>query len=124
MSAQDLLFELRSEELPPKTLQALSAALTDGIVKGIDAAGIPHGKVHGFATPRRLALWIEKLSDHQPDRQVERRGPPLATAFDAAGAPTQAATAFAKSCGVGVGDLSKLTTDEGAWLQFRGTERG
>ena len=38
--------------------------------------------------------------------------------------PTQAATAFAKSCGVAVGELSKLTTEKGAWLQFRGTERG
>lgn len=124
MSVHDLLFELRSEELPPRTLQSLSIALTEGIVKGIDAAGIPHGKAHGFATPRRLAVWIEKLEDHQPDRQVERRGPPLANAFDAQGAPTQAASAFAKSCGVAVTDLSKLTTEKGAWLQYRGTERG
>jgi glycyl-tRNA synthetase beta chain len=124
MSAHDLLFELRTEELPPRALQSLSIALTEGILKGIDAAGIPHGKAHSFATPRRLAAWIEKLAERQPDRQVERRGPPLANAFDAAGLPTQAATAFAKSCGVGVGELSKLTTDKGAWLQFRGTERG
>jgi glycyl-tRNA synthetase beta chain len=124
MSSRDLLFELRTEELPPRTLPALSNALTEGIVKGIDGAAVPHGKVHGFATPRRLAVWIEKLAEHQPDRQVERRGPPLANSFDAEGKPTQAATAFAKSCGVEVGELSKLTTDKGAWLQFRGTERG
>jgi glycyl-tRNA synthetase beta chain len=124
MSTKDLLFELRTEELPPRTLPALSNALTEGLIKGIDAAAIPHGKVHGFATPRRLAVWIEKLAEHQPDRQVERRGPPIANAFDAQGAATQAATAFAKSCGVGVSELSKLTTEKGAWLQFRGTERG
>jgi glycyl-tRNA synthetase beta chain len=124
MSSRDLLFELRTEELPPRTLPALSQALTLGIAKGIDGAGLAHGKVHGFATPRRLAVWVEKLDENQPDRQVERRGPPLANAFDAQGAPTQAATAFAKSCGVTVGELSKLTTDKGAWLQFRGIERG
>jgi len=124
MSAKDLLFELCTEELPPRTLPALSNALTEGLAKGIDAAGVPHGRIHGFATPRRLAVWIEKLAEHQPDRQVERRGPPLANAFDAHGSPTQAATAFAKSCGVPVGELSKLTTEKGAWLQFRGTERG
>ena len=122
--SKDLLFELRTEELPPRTLPALSNALTEGLLKGIDAAAIPHGKVHAFATPRRLAVWIEKLADRQPDRQVERRGPPLANAFDAQGAPTQAATAFAKSCGVAVDELSKLTTEKGAWLQFRGTEHG
>jgi glycyl-tRNA synthetase beta chain len=124
MSAKDLLFELCTEELPPRTLSALSNALTEGIAKGIDAAGVSHGKVRGFATPRRLAVWVEKLAEHQPDRQVERRGPPLANAFDPQGSPTQAATAFAKSCGVPVAELSKLTTEKGAWLQFRGTERG
>jgi glycyl-tRNA synthetase beta chain len=124
MSTNDLLFELRTEELPPRTLPTLSFALTTGVTKGIDASGLPHGKVHSFATPRRLAVWIEKLAEHQPDRQVERRGPPLASAFDAQGAPTQAATAFAKSCGVAVAELAKLTTEKGAWLQFRGTERG
>ncbi len=122
--SKDLLFELRTEELPPRTLLALSNALTEGLAKGVDAAGIPHGKIHGFATPRRLAVWIEKLAEHQPDRQVERRGPPLANAFDGEGRPAQAATAFAKSCGVAVEELSKLTTEKGAWLQFRGTERG
>jgi glycyl-tRNA synthetase beta chain len=124
MGPRDLLFELRTEELPPRTLPALSQALTDGIVKGIDSAGISHGKVHGFATPRRLAVWIEKLAEHQPDRQVVRRGPPVANSFDAQGAPTQAASAFARSCGVTVAELTRLTTDKGAWLQFRGTERG
>jgi glycyl-tRNA synthetase beta chain len=124
MSTRDLLFELCTEELPPRALPALSKALTISLIKGLDAASIPHGNVHGFATPRRLAVWVEKLAEQQPDRQVERRGPPIANAFDAQGAATQAATAFAKSCGVGVGELSRLTTEKGAWLQFRGTERG
>ncbi len=124
MSAPDLLFELCTEELPPRTLLALSTALTEGITRGIDAAGVAHGRVHGFATPRRLAVLIEKLAEHQPDRAVQRRGPPLANSFDAEGRPTQAAAAFAKSCGVAVEELSRLTTDKGAWLQFSGTERG
>jgi glycyl-tRNA synthetase beta chain len=124
MRAPDLLFEIRTEELPPRTLPALSQALTDAITRGIEAANLPHGRIHGFATPRRLAVLIEKLAQHQPDRQVERRGPPLANSFDAEGKPAAAATAFARSCGVPVGELSTLTTDKGAWLQFRGLERG
>jgi glycyl-tRNA synthetase beta chain len=124
MSAQDLLFELLTEELPPRTLAALSQALTAGVAKGLDTAGIPHGEVQGFATPRRLAVRVKKLAEHQPDKQVERRGPPLANSFDAQGAPTQAAVAFAKNCGVPVAELTQLKTDKGAWLLFRGTERG
>jgi glycyl-tRNA synthetase beta chain len=124
MSAQDLLFELFTEELPPRSVLSLSNALTAGVLLGIDAAGIAHGKVHSFATPRRLALRIQKLAANQPDRQVERRGPPVSVSFDAQGAPTQAAAAFAKSCGVEVGSLSQLKTEKGAWLVFRGTEHG
>jgi glycyl-tRNA synthetase beta chain len=124
MSVRDLLFELGTEELPPHALMSMSAALTEGVVKGIDAAGIPHGRVCGFATPRRLAVRIQKLAEHQPDRQVERRGPPLKNSFDAQGAPTQAALAFAKNSGVAVADLARLETDKGAWLVFRGTDRG
>lgn len=124
MSAHEFLFELGTEELPPRTLRSLSTALTEGVLKGIDAAGIAHGQVRGFATPRRLAVQIQKLADHQPERQVERRGPPLANSFDAQGAPTQAAIAFAKNCGVPVMELSQFKTDKGAWLMFRGTERG
>jgi len=124
MSEHDLLFELLTEELPPRTLAALSLALTTGLAKGLDTAGIPHGEVRGFATPRRLAVHVKKLAEHQPDKQVERRGPPLANSFDAQGAPTQAASAFAKNCGVPVAELVQLKTDKGAWLVFRGTERG
>ena len=124
MIAQDLLFELGTEELPPRTLLILSNALTEGLRLGLDAAGIPHGRVRGFATPRRLAVHVQKLAPNQPDKQVERRGPPLDRSFDAHGAPTQAAIAFAKNCGVPVAELERLETDKGAWLIFRGTERG
>lgn len=124
MSAQDFLFELFTEELPPRTLWSLSAALTVGVTKGLDDAGIAHSKVHGFATPRRLAVLVKKLAAHQPDKQVERRGPPLKACFDAQGAATQAAIAFAKNCGVPVSELTQIKTDKGEWLMFRGTERG
>src|ERR1700681_2800885 len=124
MTTRDLLFELRTEELPPRTLLTLSTALTDGMLKGLEAAGVPHGKAHGFATPRRLAVKVASCAEFAQARRVERRGPPLAASFDAQGAPTQAATAFAKSCGVDVGSLERLTTDKGTWLAFRGTEPG
>jgi glycyl-tRNA synthetase beta chain len=124
MTARDVLFELGTEELPPRTLLSLSNALKDGLIKGIDNAGIARGPAHGFATPRRLAVRVEACAEFAPDRRIERRGPPVAGSFDAAGTPTQAATAFAKSCGVQVADLERLTTDKGVWLAFRGTEPG
>lgn len=124
MNTRELLFELGTEELPPRTLLDLSTALTESVVSGLDAAGIPHGQAHGFATPRRLAVRVRTLAEHQPERQVEKRGPPLKVAYDGQGAPTQAAFAFAKNCGVPVTELTALKTDKGEWLMFRGTERG
>ena len=124
MGARDLLFELLTEELPPRTLQSLSSALTEGIAKGLGAAGIAHRTVRGFATPRRLAVLVSACAESAQDRQVERRGPPVASAFDASGAPTQAAAAFARNCGVEIAALQRLVTDKGAWLVFRGLERG
>jgi glycyl-tRNA synthetase beta chain len=124
MPVRDLLFELRTEELPPRTLPALSAALTGGLLKGLDGAGIAHGKAQGFATPRRLAVRVEDCAEFAALRRIERRGPPVAAAFDPQGAPTQAGAAFARSCGVEIGLLERLTSDKGSWLVFRATEAG
>jgi len=124
MSRRDFLFELGTEELPPLALPGLSAALADNIAKGLETAGISHGKVQRFATPRRLAVLIKGCAEQQPDRPIERRGPPQSRAYGANGEPTQAAVAFAKSCGVPLADLAILSTDKGSWLTFRGMERG
>jgi glycyl-tRNA synthetase beta chain len=124
MSTRELLFEIRCEELPPLALAGLAAALADNIVKGLDAALIRHGEARQFATPRRLAVWVARCAQSAPDRAVERRGPPLTLSFDASGNPTQAAAAFAKSCGVAVADLATQRTDKGAWLGYSGTETG
>ncbi|HVN41942.1 MAG TPA: glycine--tRNA ligase subunit beta [Steroidobacteraceae bacterium] len=121
---RDFLVEIGTEELPPKSLLTLAAAFADGINKGLAEAGLAHRGLEHFATPRRLAVRVRRLLDRQPDRVIERRGPPLKAAFDAQGAPTQAALAFAKSCGVEVAALERLETPKGVWMVFRGTEAG
>ena len=123
-ASRDFLVEIGTEELPPKSLLALATAFADGIAKGLTEAGLSHKAVEKFATPRRLAVRVRKLVERQPDRAIERRGPPLKAAFDAQGAPTQAALAFAKSCGVEVSALEQLETPKGVWLVHRGTEAG
>ncbi len=123
-ASRDFLVEIGTEELPPKSLLALATAFADGIAKGLSEAGLSHKAVEKFATPRRLAVRVRKLVERQPDRAIERRGPPLKAAFDAQGAPTQAALAFAKSCGIEVSALERLETPKGAWLVHRGTEAG
>ena len=85
MSARrrDFLVEIGTEELPPKSLLTLAAAFADGIAKGLSDAGLGYATVERFATPRRLAVRVRRLAERQPDRALERRGPPLKAAFDA-----------------------------------------
>jgi glycyl-tRNA synthetase beta chain len=119
-----LLFELGTEELPPVALKRLSNALTEQFVAGLKQAGLEHGEVKSFATPRRLALQVQECMLQQPDRQIERRGPALQAAMDKDGNPTKAAEGFARSCGTTVDQLSKLETDKGAWLAYKVDEKG
>ncbi|GGE63801.1 glycine--tRNA ligase beta subunit [Streptosporangium jomthongense] len=124
MAKQDFLVELGVEELPSKALKPLSDAFTQGIIKGLEDAGITFGKVESFATPRRLALRIRDLADAQPDKPVEKRGPAVKAAFDDSGNPTRALTGFATSLGVTPDQLDTLETDKGAWLVYRTVEQG
>ena len=117
-TSKHLLFELGSEELPPKTLLKLSNALLAGIVQGLQAAELTFTASKAYATPRRLAVFIENLSTAQPDKTVEKRGPAILAAFAADGTPSKAALGFAVSCGTSFDQLERLKTDKGEWLAF------
>jgi glycyl-tRNA synthetase beta chain len=67
---RDFLVEIGTEELPPKSLLTLAKAFADGIEKGLTDAGLQHGAVERFATPRRLAVRVRRLIEQQPDRSV------------------------------------------------------
>ncbi len=124
MSTRDLLIEIGTEELPPKTLRTLMDAFEAGIKKGLDAADLSYQVTHAYAAPRRLAVVVEGLIEKQADKLVERRGPAVASAFDDAGEPTRAVEGFAKSCGVTVADLERIATDKGEWLVFKQEQAG
>ena len=121
---RDFLLEIGTEELPPKSLPALQQALVAGLAAGLDKAGLAHGELAGFATPRRLAVWVKRLAAEQPEQHLKRRGPPVNAAFDTAGEPTRAALAFAESCGSTVEALQKLDEGKGTFLFFLGTKPG
>lgn len=120
----DFLVEIGTEELPPTALLKLSSAFTKNITTALDEASLAYSTVHSYATPRRLAVWIEALQTKQADKEVEKRGPALKAAYDADGNPTKAVQGFARSCGVEVADLEKLETEKGTWLMYRAQRAG
>lgn len=120
----DFLFEIGTEELPPKELPRLITALAEGIEKGLQEAGLAFAEIKKYATPRRLAVKILQLAAVQPNRQVEKRGPALNAAFDAEGKPSKACEGFARSCNTTVAQLEKLETPQGSWVVYRYEEQG
>ena len=122
---RDLLLEIGTEELPPKSLRRLSEALSEGISRGLDDANLDHGEISAYAAPRRLAVRVDALSERQPDAVVEKRGPAVKAAYADDGSPTKALLGFAR--GQGIEDLSALTqveTDKGAWVVYRAEVAG
>jgi glycyl-tRNA synthetase beta chain len=118
------LIEIGTEELPPRALQSLSRDFAGLVQRGLSAAGLGAQTMEVFATPRRLAMCLCDVPVQQADRQIERRGPALAAAFDAQGKPTKAASGFARSCGIEVDQLEQRETDKGSWLYYCTTEAG
>lgn len=119
MHRADFLLEILTEELPPKTLKQLAVSLHDGLTQRLKAAGLTFKQTRYFATPRRLAVQIDRLQDRQPDSIQERKGPALKSAFDAAGQPTVACIGFARSCGVEPRELITIEERQGEWVGFR-----
>ncbi|RUO43683.1 glycine--tRNA ligase subunit beta [Aliidiomarina taiwanensis] len=112
----NLLIELGTEELPPKSLKALSDSFTQSITDQLTGLSIAFGKVESFATPRRIAVLVSHVQRQQDDEQVDKRGPAIAAAFDAEGNPTKAALGWARGVGIDVADAERLVTDKGEWL--------
>ncbi|RVU84181.1 glycine--tRNA ligase subunit beta [Leucothrix sargassi] len=120
----DLLIEIGTEELPPKTLNKLSAALTSHFAASLKEANLEHGEVTPYSSPRRLAIMVKDVAAFQADQLVEKRGPALKAALDKDGNPSKAAQGFARSCGVEFDDLQQIETSKGTYLNFKQEVKG
>ncbi|WP_201619176.1 glycine--tRNA ligase subunit beta [Psychrobacter maritimus] len=113
-----ILFELGCEELPPKSLKLLRDALQASVTEQLTEADITFDSIKAFAAPRRLAIQIQGISDKQPDRSEQKRGPAIKAAFDADGNPTRAAMGFAKGLGIEASELITINTDKGDYVGY------
>jgi glycyl-tRNA synthetase beta chain len=84
------LIEVFTEELPPKSLRRLGDAFSEGIYSSLKSAGLTtdSSKVTGFATPRRLAVFITDVLNQAPDYPVREKLLPTSIAFDTDGKAT------------------------------------
>lgn len=122
----NILFELGTEELPPKSLNNLAKSLYNGVLTELDNAEINFNKETSrwYASPRRLSFILNDIDKSQSDKKFQRRGPAIAAAFDEEGNAKPAAIGFAKSVGTEVTELQRLKTNKGEWLVFDMEEKG
>ena len=113
----DLLLELFSEEIPArmqgKAADDLKRMVTDGLVE----AGLTYASAGAFATPRRLTLSVEGLTEMSPTTVEERRGPKV-------GAPEKALEGFLRGAGVAREDLEEREEKKGTFYFAKITTEG
>jgi glycyl-tRNA synthetase beta chain len=112
----ELLFELGTEELPARFVGPALADLERSFRERAAAAGLPHGSVRRFGTPRRLALLVDGVVERTNDAVKEVLGPSVKAAFDAEGQPRVPAVKFAESVKLPVGALKRVQTPKGEYL--------
>jgi glycyl-tRNA synthetase beta chain len=115
----ELLVEILTEELPPRSLRALSEAFAEKVSRELAQAKLREGAgLRIFATPRRMAFSIAGVLDRAPDRDTEVTGP-------SAEAPAQAIAGFARKHGVTPEQLARRDSPKGpvvtARLRIKGT---
>src|SRR5216684_5015803 len=101
----DLLLELFSEEIPArmqaKAAEDLKKMVTDRLVD----AGLVYEGARAFATPRRLALFVQGIPARQPDLKEEKKGPRV-------GAPEGAIAGFLRAAGLKSISEAKVQPDK------------
>jgi glycyl-tRNA synthetase beta chain len=117
--ADALLVELLTEELPPKSLRALSEAFAERALDTLAKAGLadPKAALTVYATPRRLAFTIPGVAEKAPGREMEVTGP-------AAKAPVAALEGFARKHGVKPEQLERRDTPKGTVVLARVQVKG
>ena len=111
MTNRTLAFEIGTEELPAFDLHAATKKLAGIAADALDGAGIAHGDIEVYSTPRRLIVIAHEVPEATEAVEEEFRGPSAKIAFDADGNPTKAAAGFARGKGVDVSALERRDVD-------------
>ena len=120
----DFLLEIGTEEIPAGYIPPVLDQLREVAAQSLTEARLPFEDIQTLATPRRLTLWVKRLTTLQPDQVTEVVGPPKRVAYDADGNPTKAAIGFAKTQGVNVEDLKIVETQRGEYVAANKLEKG
>lgn len=124
MHKNNLLLEVLTEELPAGYIPLAARALGEITSKKLAEAGLSHGAIRAYGTPRRLVMMVEGLPERQEVRSRKVTGPPKKAGVAADGSFTNVALGFAKKHGLGPEALKTESTPKGEYLYVEVQEGG
>ncbi len=101
------LLEIGTEELAYKFIPSAMEQLKNSFSESLEENEIKYSDIKVYATPRRLAVIIENLSEKQDDTEKTVKGPIVSIAYDENGNLTKAALGFANKNNVPAESLFK-----------------
>lgn len=111
-----LLVELLTEELPPRSLRALSESFARELEDGLARAGLIDGEVRErrvVGTPRRLGVLIDPVLERGAPAPFRQKLVPVAVGLDAQGRPTPALTKKLAALGIEAAPEALQREDDG-----------
>lgn len=119
------LLEIGLEEIPAGMIAAAQAELERNFTALMERERLAGEEfaVKSYSTPRRLAVVAEGLRAKQADAEEQVLGPSTKVAYKD-GAPTPAAVAFARKCGVDAEALQIVQTAKGDYVQATVRRKG
>ena len=106
----NLLVELRVEELPPRSLEKLGESFAAVLADSLKSQGLisDESTVASFASPRRLAALMGNVITKADDKQVSQKLMPVSVGLDASGQATPALLKRLAALGVGAEVVPQL----------------
>lgn len=117
-NGRPFLLEIGAEEIPDWMIEAALEDLKGKVQRLLDEERLGGTVTRVEATPRRLVLWAEGLSERQADAEELVLGPPKSAAYKD-GQLTGAALGFARKMGTDAASLGVESTPKGEYLSFR-----
>ena len=112
-----LFLTIASEEIPARMQQGAGQDLQRLMMAALQEAGLAPQSPKAFWGPRHIAVEIGEILTHQPDREIEKRGPRIE-------APDKAIDGFCQSVGMTKDELVQEDTGKGVFYFARKSEKG
>ena len=118
------LLEVGCEELPASSVKIAADYVRQEMKRLLDTNMVNYTTLTADATPRRIFVYLDGLSDKQADREEVIQGPPAKLAFNPDGTVSEMGLKFARSRELDENTLTRVATAKGDYLSGKKLIRG